>query len=264
MSRKRKYNIHISRAVIPSFFTILNMFSGFMSILSSSNHDFVSASWLIVLAAIFDSLDGVMARLTKSSSEFGVELDSLSDLVSFGVAPSFMIYQIGLHSLGPIGTLASAMVMVFGGLRLARFNVQLVGFDKNHFKGLPIPSSAITISSFVLLFYERSIGWLNPDAAPFLPVLAVALSLLMVSTVRYDTIPKFSRRAIRAHPLKFAVFTVGAIIAIATLGKALFWLFLLYIAGGLVRWLAEHIKALVSPRKPDGEEEDVELSSFDI
>ena len=74
------------------------------------------AAWLIILAAIFDTLDGLMARLTKTSSEFGVELDSLSDLVSFGVAPSFLIYRLGLHALGPIGTLSSAMVMVFGGM----------------------------------------------------------------------------------------------------------------------------------------------------
>ncbi len=261
MNRKR--NLHISRAVIPSFFTILNMFSGFMSILSSANRDYASAAWLIVLAAIFDSLDGMMARLTKSSSEFGVELDSLSDLVSFGVAPSFMIYQLGLKSLGPFGTLSSAMIMVFGGLRLARFNVQLVGFDKSYFKGLPIPSSAITISSFVLSFYDRSLGMLSADAAPFLPILAVALSLLMVSTVRYDTIPKLSKRGLRTHPVKFLVFLLGLLIAIVTLGRALFWLFLLYIIGGIVRWVVEHIRAILSPRKRD-DEEDVELSSFDV
>ena len=264
MSRKRKYNIHISRAVIPSFFTILNMFSGFMSILASADRNFVSAAWLVVLAAIFDSLDGVMARLTKSSSEFGVELDSLSDLVSFGVAPSFMMYKVGLHSLGPIGTLASAMVMVFGGLRLARFNVQLVGFNKDYFKGLPIPSSAITISSFILLFYDGNLGTLSAGAASFMPALAVALSLLMVSTVRYDTLPKFSKRAIRSHPLKFMVFSLGLIVAVVTLGRALFWLLVLYIVGGLIRWVIEHIKAASSLRKHAEEDEDVELSSFDI
>jgi len=262
MSRKR--NLHISRAVIPSFFTILNMFSGFMAILSAADRDYVSAAWLIVLAAIFDSLDGVMARLTKSSSEFGVELDSLSDLVSFGVAPSFLIYKLGLHVLGPIGTLSSAMVMVFGGLRLARFNVQLVGFDKEYFKGLPIPSTAITISSFVLLFYDRTFGVLAPNAAPFLPFIAIGLSLLMVSTVRYDTLPKFNKRALRSHPVKFLVFTIGLILTIVTLGKALFWLFILYIVGGLIRWIIEHIKALLSSRRRGDEEEDVELSSFDI
>ncbi len=235
-----------------------------MSILSAADRNFVSAAWLIVLAAIFDSLDGVMARLTKSSSEFGVELDSLSDLVSFGVAPSFMIYKIGLHSLGPIGTISSAMVMVFGGLRLARFNVQLVGFDKSYFKGLPIPSSAITLSAFVLLYYDRSVGWLNPGAEPFLPALAILLSFLMVSTIRYDTMPKLTRRGIRLHPLKFSAFIIGVIITVVTLGKALFWLFMLYIIGGLIRWLFEHIRSILSPRKRGEEEEDVELSSFDM
>lgn len=263
MPRKRRYNIHISRAVIPNFFTILNMFSGFMSVLASSDKDFISAAWLIILAAIFDTLDGLMARLTKSSSEFGVELDSLSDLVSFGVAPSFMIYRVGLHSLGPIGTLSGAMVMVFGGLRLARFNVQLVGFDKDYFKGLPIPSSAIVISSFVLTYFDRATGTLAADAL-ILPIMAVSLSLLMVSTVRYDTIPKFSRRAIRTHPLKFSVFMIGAAIVIVTLGKALFWLFVLYIVGGLIRWAIERVKALLSPPKQDEEDEEVGFSSFDI
>lgn len=263
MRRRRKYNIHISRAVIPNFFTIMNMFSGFMSVLASADKDYISAAWLIILAAIFDTLDGVMARLTKTSSEFGVELDSLSDLVSFGVAPSFMIYRLGLHTLGPIGTLSSAMVMVFGGLRLARFNVQLVGFDKEYFKGLPIPSSAIVISSFVLSFYDRAMGALDTDTI-VLPVIAVSLSLLMVSTIRYDTIPKFSKRAIRQHPLKFAVFMISLVVVIATLGKALFWLFVLYIVGGLIRWVVEHVKALLSPPKQDEEEEDIEFSSFDI
>ena len=234
-----------------------------MSILASAERDYISAAWLVILAAIFDTLDGFMARLTRSSSEFGVELDSLSDLVSFGVAPSFMIYRIGLHTLGPVGTLSSAMVMVFGGLRLARFNVQLVGFDKEYFRGLPIPSSAIVISSFVFLYYDRATGSINVDSM-FLPIMAVSLSLLMVSTVRYDTIPKFTKRAIRAHPVKFSVFTISLAIIVITLGKALFWLFILYIVGGLVRWVVERVKALLSPPKHGEEEEDVELSSFDI
>jgi CDP-diacylglycerol--serine O-phosphatidyltransferase len=263
MSRKRRYNIHISRAVIPNFFTILNMFSGFMSILSAADKDYISAAWLIILAAIFDTLDGIMARLTRTSSEFGVELDSLSDLISFGAAPAFLIYRIGLHSLGPIGTLSSAMVMVFGGLRLARFNVQLVGFDKDYFKGLPIPSSAILIASFVLSFYNRVVGTLDVDAV-FLEGIAIALSLLMVSTVRYDTVPKFSRRGIRLHPIKFSVFMISLVIIVVTLGKALFWLFVLYILGGLIRWVVEHVKALLFPPKREPEEEDVGLSSYDI
>jgi len=93
-------SMRVTRAVSPSLFTVLNMFSGFMSIIYASRGDFLSAPWFIILAAAFDSLDGVMARITKSSSQFGVEIDSLSDVVSFGAAPSFLVYQIQLSGLG--------------------------------------------------------------------------------------------------------------------------------------------------------------------
>ena len=95
--------MRITRAVVPSLFTVLNMFCGFMSIIHASRGEFIPASWFIMLAAGFDSLDGVMARITKSSSEFGVEIDSLSDVISFGAAPAFLAYQIHLSSLNGIG-----------------------------------------------------------------------------------------------------------------------------------------------------------------
>lgn len=264
MIKRKNYNVHITRALVPSFFTVLNMFAGFLSVISSADRDFLSAAWLVILAAIFDTLDGMMARLTKSASEFGVELDSLSDMVSFGVAPAFMIYKLGLSHLGPLGTLASAMVMVFGGLRLARFNVQLIGFDKEYFKGLPIPSSAITLSSFVILFFDTTTWHLTPNAEPFLLYLAIAVSLLMVSTVKYDTVPKFTRKAIKEHPYKLVVFSIGLLVAIVTMGKALFWLFLLYIVGGIARWIFQHIKIIFSPRKHKSDEEEIEFTGYDI
>ena len=116
----------ITRAVVPSLFTVLNIFSGFMSLIASTSNDFTMAAWFIILGAIFDSLDGIMARITRSSSAFGVEFDSLSDVVTFGAAPSLLIYQVYLHTLGGIGVLVSSMPMIFGGIRLARFNIQLV------------------------------------------------------------------------------------------------------------------------------------------
>ncbi|HQT91055.1 MAG TPA: hypothetical protein PL001_03405, partial [Candidatus Kryptobacter bacterium] len=181
-----------------------------------------------------------------------------------GAAPAFLAYKLYLFHYEGIGILISSLPLILGGIRLARFNVQLVGFDKDYFKGLPIPASAITVSSFILLFYDGNLGTLSTGAAPFLPALAVALSLLMVSTVRYDTLPKFSKRAIRSHPLKFMVFSLGLIVAVVTLGRALFWLLVLYVVGGLIRWVIEHIKAALSLRKHGEEDEDVELSSFDI
>ena len=204
----------ITRAVVPSLFTVLNMFCGFLSIIHSSRGEFIPASWLILLAAAFDSLDGVMARITKSTSEFGVEIDSLSDVVSFGAAPAFLVYQLHLYDLGALGMLISSLLMIFGGLRLARFNVQLVGFDKDHFVGLPIPASALTVASFTLNYYDKSLALLDDLAANCLPWMVVILSLLMVSKVKYDTLPKISRRAIRKEPWKF-VFAVLAIVVVS-------------------------------------------------
>jgi CDP-diacylglycerol--serine O-phosphatidyltransferase len=97
--------------------------------------------------------DGVVARFTGTSSKFGVELDSLADLVSFGVAPSFILYKVYFFSLDGLGIALSALIMIFGALRLARFNAQLVGFDKNYFSGVPVPIP-VTVSSFILYYYN--------------------------------------------------------------------------------------------------------------
>jgi len=224
----------ITRAVVPSLFTVLNMFSGFMSILHASRGEFTQACWFIILAAGFDALDGIMARITKSSSEFGVQIDSLSDVVSFGAAPAFLTYQLDLHRLEVLGILVSSMLMVFAGLRLARFNVQLVGFDKDHFVGLPVPMSAMTVASFTLNYYSVAEG-LQPLAARFLPWLAAGLSLLMVSKVKYETLPKISARGIREHPLKFGLLVAAVVAVIATGGSAIFPLLLAIIGYGLLR-----------------------------
>jgi CDP-diacylglycerol--serine O-phosphatidyltransferase len=145
----------ITRAVVPSLFTVLNAFCGFLSILNSSQGKIEMAAWFIVLGGIFDSLDGIMARITRSSSQFGVELDSLSDVVTFGAAPSFMVYQAHLSTLGSLGVLMSSLPLVMGSIRLARFNVQLVGFEKDYFKGLPIPAAAIALCAFLLQYYAE-------------------------------------------------------------------------------------------------------------
>jgi CDP-diacylglycerol--serine O-phosphatidyltransferase len=181
----------VTRAVVPSLFTVLNMFCGFMSIINSSNGSFHAAAWFIVLAAGFDALDGVMARLTKSTSDFGVEIDSLSDVVSFGAAPSFLVYTLSLYQLEGAGIFLSSLLMIFGGLRLARFNVNLVGHNKEFFVGLPIPVSAITVVLFVLSYYSPSSG-LNEEAAAWLPWMTVILALLMVSKIKYETLPRLS------------------------------------------------------------------------
>jgi CDP-diacylglycerol---serine O-phosphatidyltransferase len=253
----------ITRAVVPSLFTVLNMFSGFLSIIHASRGEFVSASWFIVLAAGFDSLDGVMARITRSSSEFGVQIDSLSDMVSFGAAPSFLVYQLSLHQLGGVGILLSSLLMIFGGLRLARFNVQLVGFDKDHFVGLPIPASALTVASFTLNFYTEGVG-LDGTAAAVLPWMNVALALLMVSKVKYDTMPKVSRRTLAKEPWKFIFLFLAVIVVFVTGGSAIFPLFVLFIALGVIRYLVVTVRRLMHGRvKYEDEDDAVEPTRID-
>jgi len=231
----------VTRAVVPSLFTVLNMFSGFMSILHASRGEFIAASWFIALAAGFDALDGVMARITKSSSQFGVEIDSLSDVVSFGAAPAFLVHQMDLYRLEGLGVVVSSLLMVFAGLRLARFNSQLKGFDKAYFVGMPVPMSGLAIASYTLNFFSNEAG-LSPQAGPFLPWLSAGLSLLMVSKVRFNTLPKPSAATIKGHPFGTVV-AVAAVVWIAwTGGKALLPLLLAIILFGLVRYVVEFIR----------------------
>ena len=129
----------VTRSIIPNLFTAMNMFAGFFSILNSSQGEYLYAAWLIIIAAIFDALDGAVARLTKSSSELGVELDSLSDIVSFGAAPAILLYKSHLYTYNTAGVLIAALLLLAGGFRLARFNVQLVGLKKVSLKVFQFP-----------------------------------------------------------------------------------------------------------------------------
>jgi len=236
-------NIRITRSVIPNLFTSLNMFCGFVSVIYSTEAKYIDASILIIIASVFDALDGIMARLTKSSSEFGVELDSLSDLVSFGVAPAFLVYQSYLYQYSIAGIVISSLLMVFGGYRLARFNVQLVGFDKSYFTGLPIPASAITIASFIMAFY-RDNSYIEPYGKLIIP-LVLLLSFLMISRIRYETLPKFTLKGFKDHPYYFLFILASAISVIFSGGKALIYVFVLMILFGIFR----HIFSLISGTK---------------
>ena len=234
----------ITRAVVPSLFTTLNIFCGFLSIISVAQGHFQTAAWFIILAAIFDSLDGVMARITRSSSQFGVELDSLADVVSFGAAPSFMVYQAYLYTMGNWGIIVAALPVAFGAIRLARFNVQLVGFNKDYFNGLPIPMQAITVCAFILQYYGEGFG-LSGWTGNGLTWLVLVLSFLMVSHVKYDTIPKFSKRQIKAHPWKVVGLFIGLLVIVFSKGTLLFLMLALYILFGLIRYAVHGLTKLV-------------------
>ena len=234
----------ITPSVIPNLFTAMNMFSGFFSIISASQGNFIYAGWLIIIAAIFDTLDGFMARLTKSSSELGVELDSLSDVISFGAAPSFLLYTTYFNQFETFGVIISSLPMIAGGFRLARFNVQLVGFDKSYFTGLPIPSSALTIVCFILSFYNN--GYPEPLDQIIIPMVLL-LSFLMVSRVKYDTIPKFSFSEVKKNPLIYVAYLIALAVLILFQIKGLFFIFVFMIAFGIFRQIFKYF----SNKKPE-------------
>lgn len=166
--------------LIPSLFTAGNIMCGFFSILSTFSGDYVQAGLFIIFANLLDVVDGYAARLTKTTSQFGVELDSLADVVSFGLAPAILVYYWALVPWGNWGWLAACTYVVCGALRLARFNVQARGAPRGHFVGLPIPAAAEMIVSTVLLYY-----YLGGDGAPnkqiTLLLVIYGLALLMVS-----------------------------------------------------------------------------------
>lgn len=239
----------------------MNLFSGFIAIKTAFvDNNFIAAGWFIVLGGIFDMFDGLMARITKSSSEFGVELDSLADVVTFGVGPSALVYQLYFHQFGGFGLLVSALPAICGALRLARFNVQLVGFDKDHFKGLPIPSSAIFIISYVTFFFVPHLGQTPDWHETVLWIVVIGSSLMMVSTFKYEAIPKFSKQGILDHPFKFGIFAAGIILIFVTKGAALFPLFALFILTGIVMSSAERIRRFIREGRPTALLDEEELA----
>lgn len=178
--------------LLPNTLTLCGMFCGFFAIMSAINGNFLYAAWAIIIANIFDGLDGWIARLTNTSTRFGVELDSLSDLVAFGVAPAVVIYKWALSPFGRLGWGAAFLFVACGALRLARFNIQTGATGSKAFKGMPIPAAASIISSILIFYYEFRTGL--PEQNIFYPVITIVLSLLMVSTLRYHGVKEIDFR----------------------------------------------------------------------
>lgn len=225
---------------LPSIVTALNLFAGFLSVVHSINEDFVTAAWLIVVAAIMDVLDGRVARLVKSSSEFGVELDSLADISSFGFAPAVLIYKSYFYSWGFIGIFLCFLPLVFGGIRLARFNTQVTDVTEkdSFFKGLPIPSSAISLAAFVV-FEQSTFGGFNH--AEVLAGLTVLVSLLMVSKIRYEAMPAFSFKK-PGDTIKIILIVLIIPLFAIFPSKVIFPGMMLFIMSGFIRAIIDHFK----------------------
>jgi len=169
--------------ILPNTLTLCGMFMGFYSILASLKGLYVDASWAIIIAMVFDGLDGWVARLTHSTTRFGIELDSLSDLVAFGVAPAVMLFKWSLASYGRIGWSAAFLFVACGALRLARYNVQMGSAESKSFTGMPIPGAATIVATMVIFYYE--IWETVPAKNIYILLLTFILAVLMVSTLRF-------------------------------------------------------------------------------
>jgi CDP-diacylglycerol--serine O-phosphatidyltransferase len=219
-------------AIASHICTFLNLLFGFLSILSSLNSGFLTAAWLIVLSAIFDFLDGLLARFSGRIAEFGKEFDSLTDVVSFGVAPSILVYQFYLRKFGALGILLCITFLLFGILRLARYNIEFDG-NKKFFKGLSISSSGATVASYIIMLFGFNLQ--SSEVAQVLLVpLVIVLSFLMISRIKYENVPEFNLSGFRKAPVKFIFVYLGFPLALLCWGKLLFPWFLIYIVKGLM------------------------------
>ena len=180
--------------LLPSIITTFALFAGFYSIVASINGDFTLAAISIMVAMLWDTLDGRVARLTNTQSAFGAEYDSLSDLVSFGVAPALLVYEWSLSDLGRFGWLAAFIYLACAALRLARFNTQVGATDKRYFQGLPSPASAGVIASMIWLkFWNFEYFDIGVVSLSYYIGVAITIlcGLLMVSNVRYFSFKEF-------------------------------------------------------------------------
>ena len=207
--RQNKRGIYI----LPSIFTTFALFAGFYSIVASINGDYTLAAISIMVAMLWDALDGRVARLTNTQSAFGAEYDSLSDLVSFGVAPALLVYEWSLSDLGRIGWLAAFIYLTCAALRLARFNTQVGTADKRYFQGLPSPAAAGVIASMIWLKFWN-FEYFDIGVVSFSYYIGIAITiicgLLMVSNVRYYSFKEFDTK--NKASFRFLLLTVLSLI----------------------------------------------------
>ncbi len=240
--------------LLPNLFTMGNLFCGFFAIISVFKGNFLLAATAIIVANGFDILDGKVARLMNATSRFGMEFDSLADLISFGMAPAILAYTWGLSEYGRFGWLAAFLFLACGALRLARFNVQVETTDKRYFNGLPIPAAASMVASTVMIFFQ--LGGSGTVRNIFILLLIYGLAFLMVSNVKYRSF-KDSLARDRA-PFQFLVMAVVFIvILVAEPQITLFVLFALYVFSGPAEHLLQLLGLLKQPLLPGEERKEI-------
>ncbi len=236
--KKPKKGIYL----LPNALTLCGLFSGFFAIMAAINGNYLYAAWAIIIASIFDGLDGWLARLTNTTTRFGIELDSLSDLVAFGVAPAIMMYKWALMPFGRIGWAVAFLFVACGALRLARFNVQTGQTSSKAFRGMPIPGAASVLCSIVIFYYEFWTG--IPDKNIFFPFIVTLLSLLMVSTLRFHGIKEIDFK--ERKPFWFLiVFVIVLFVLLVHPSTAIFIFAMAYLFWGII----ENIYLIIRRRR---------------
>ncbi|MBU6460903.1 MAG: CDP-diacylglycerol--serine O-phosphatidyltransferase [Proteobacteria bacterium] len=229
--------------ILPNLFTSAGLFAGFYAIVQAMNGNFGYAAVAIFIAMIMDSMDGRVARLTGTQSEFGMQFDSLSDMVSFGIAPALVVYVWSLQSLGRVGWIAAFVYAAGAALRLARFNTQVEVADKRYFTGLPSPAAAALIAGFVWMMYDLGIPGLELNW--FSCGLTFFAGLTMVSNIRYYSFKDINLR--KSVPFFVVLIPILAFILLATYPPlVVFSVFVAYGVSGYVLWLIQYVRK----RKP--------------
>jgi CDP-diacylglycerol--serine O-phosphatidyltransferase len=253
--RKRRPRIKMRKGVyiLPNLFTTGNLFCGFFAIVSVFQEKFLFAAIAILLASVFDVLDGKVAKLSGATSKFGVQYDSLADLISFGIAPAVLAYIWALREYGRFGWLAAFLFVVCGALRLARFNVMAASGETKYFKGLPIPAAAMMIALTILLYLRLiETGWVKDIV---ILVMIYVLAFLMVSNIRYASFKELNLA--KRKPFSIFMFIVLSMIVIVMEPViVLFGFVLAYIFSGPVTMIrAWHKKRVLRRLEPVPEED---------
>jgi CDP-diacylglycerol--serine O-phosphatidyltransferase len=232
--------------VLPSLFTLFNLFFGFWAIVLAGRGELYRAGWFIVFAGILDLLDGRVARLSGSGTRFGAELDSLVDIVSFGVAPAFLIYNVSFAGMGPMAWVICYFYVMAAALRLARFNITQAGRPKSYFTGMPSPAAGMTLATY-FPFTQTELYQDHLAGLPWqliLTFLVIILAILMVSNVRYAHLPRAGIRTIEGL---LGLFIILSMIVLAIWRHDVFFfpLGITYMTYGVVRAL---ILGMIEPR----------------
>jgi CDP-diacylglycerol--serine O-phosphatidyltransferase len=254
MTEQKRRGIYL----LPNLLTTAGLFSGFFAIISSMNGRFEAAAVAIFVAMIFDGLDGRVARMTNTQSEFGAEYDSMADMVSFGVAPAIVAYNWGLTGLGKIGWLAAFIYVAAAALRLARFNTQLGVADNRYFQGLASPAAAALVAGLVWVGVEYDID--GQDYGIIVAIITGVAGLLMVSNFKYNSFKELNLHGKVPFVALLLIMLIFVVVATEP-ALVLFIAFALYALAGPINTFRTVDKLTIEDVVGDAKESDEEFQS---